>query len=188
MMFIAQLALVSPHCIPEMRRHFINRYMLEQFFETVTYEEVRDAEIKNWYVWQKFMPTVKLAYVPDAVTPPPTDEVRRMQLLSLRLVIFSLQNMLGRTKHRQVLLEEGLLDYVVCMPWFVPPSRPLKRQAQDLVSMLANFPDVDMQPPSLLSIARACLAKAHFGLESATTLSAGEISAKLLPEAQNEAR
>lgn len=177
MMFIAQVALVSPHSIPESRRNIINRYTLEQFFETATYEQIREAEVKNWYVWQTFMPYVKLAYVPDAIRPL-TNELRTMQMLSLKLIIFSLQNMLGRAKHREVLVQENLLDYVVCMPWFVP--QPLKQQAQDLVLMLTNFPDVNMQPPKLLSITRACLAKAYLGLDRAVELSAGEIAAKIL--------
>ena len=114
------------------------------------------------------------------VVEPLTSGLRTMQMLSLRLIIFSLQNMLGRSKHREVLLQECLLDYVVSMPWFVP--HPLKQQAKDLVLMLAAFPEVNMQPPQLLSIAKASLAKTRLGLEKVMKLSAGEVATEMLSE------
>ena len=183
--FIAQLALASPLCITTTKlcSKSVNHFM-SQFLEAATFEQIREAEIKHWYVWQTFMPYVKLAYVPDPTHHQlTTSDLRTTQILSLQLIIFSLQNMLGRPKHREVLVQESLLDYITCMPWFVP--QPLKQQAKDLVAMLANFPDVNMQPPQLLSIAKASLAKScpGLGLEKVVRLSAGEIATELLPEA-----
>ena len=152
---------------------------MSQFLETTTYEQIRDGEVKHWYVWQTFMPYVKLAFIPNSAEPP-TKDLITLQMLSLKLIIFGLQNMLGRSKHREVLLHERLLDYVVCMPWFVPES--LKQQARDLVMMLASFPETNMQPPQLLNISKASLAKGHLGLENVVELSAGEIATKMLPE------
>ena len=175
---MAQLALASPHCIPTSLCKLVNNF-LEGFLDAATFEEIREAEIKHWYVWQTFMPYVKLAYVPHPTKLSP--DLRKMHTLSLKLMIFSLQNMLGRTKHCEVLIQENLLDYVTCMPWFVP--QPLKQQAKELVRMLANFPNVNMQPPQLLSVAKASLAKncPGLGLEKVTRLSAGEIATELLP-------
>lgn len=150
---------------------------MSEFLESTTYDQIRDCEIKHWYVWQTFMPYVKLAFVPN--TTELTNDQRTMQMLSLRLVIFSLQNMLGRSKHREVLLQENLLDYIVSMPWFVPD--PLKQHAKDLVLMLVGFPDVTLQPPQLLSITKASIAKSHLGLEKVVKLSAGEIATEVLP-------
>ena len=179
MIFMAQLALVSPHHIPVTLCKAINHYMSD-FLQTSTYIQTREAEVEHWYVWQTFMPYVKLAFLPETAQPLSND-LRTMQTLSLQLIIFSLQNMLGRAKHREVLLEEGILDYIICMPWFVPQS--LKQQARDLVQMLAIYPELNMQPPALLSITKACIAKAHLGLEKAVELSAGEIATELLPQA-----
>ena len=169
---------MSPQCIPRSVCKIINHHMSD-FLETTTYEQTREAEIEHWYVWQTFMPYVKLAFAPDTVNLL-TSDLQLMQTLSLKLTIYSLQNMLGRAKHREVLLQEGLLDYVVSMPWFVPG--PLKQQARDLVQMLAAYPELNMQPPALLSISKACLAKAHLGLEKVVKLSAGEIATELWPE------
>lgn len=228
-MFIAQLALGSPYWIPSSLCKSINHF-LSQFLRVATYQEIRQAEIDHWYVWQTFMPYIKFAYLPHKATKPlpttshppskpatqpltdsatqplskpatlthhlpapptliqplsdPTTQllpiITTTQKLSLQLMIFSLQNMLGREKHRQVLMEENLLDYITCMPWFVPKS--LQQQAKDLVQMLANSPDVNMQPPKLVNITRACLANncCGLGLENAVRLSAGEIATRLL--------
>ena len=85
-------------------------------------------------------------------------------------------------------MEENLVDYVVCMPWSVPEQ--LKQQACDLVTMLGSFPDMRMQPPQLLNIAKASLAKTfpELGLEGAMKLTAGEIATKLLPDTDNKLR
>jgi hypothetical protein len=173
--FIAQLALVSPSHIPKSLCKSASLYMSE-FLESTTYEQIREAEIEHWYVWQTFMPYVKLAYVPERVHPL-SEDLKTLRRLSLQVVIFGLQNMLGRSKHREVLVQENLLDYVVCMPWFVPP--PLKQQAKGLVLMLTGYSDINMQPPQLLSIAKASVAKAHLGLEKVAKLSAGEIATEV---------
>ena len=180
---MAQLALASPQSIPNSLCKSVNHF-LRGFLDIATYQQIRDAEIKHWYVWQTFIPYVKLAYLPDP--PNLSSDLRSMQALSLKLTIFSLQNMLGRSKHCEVLVEENLLDYITCMPWFVP--EPLKQQAKELVLMLANYPDVNMQPPKLLSIAKASLAKTcpGLGLEKVTRLSAGEIATELLSTNPNE--
>ena len=180
-MFLAQVALVSPHCIPNTLCTPLN-HLMSGFLKTATYEQIREGEVKHWYVWQTFMPYVKLAFVPIA-SGPLSHEMRTLQTLSLELIVFSLQNMLGRPNHRKVLLQENLLDYIVCMPWFVP--EPVKPRVQELVQMLASYPDMNMQPPTLLCGARAILAKAHFGLEKAVALSVGEIVTKILPIVEN---
>ena len=95
--------------------------------------------------------------------------------MSLQLAIFTLQNLLGREDHRQILLKEGLLDFVICMPQYVPPS--LRPQAEELVQMVVSSPDIPEGPPKLLNLVKARLAKMHFGLEEILSLSVGEIMA-----------
>ena len=181
--FVAQLALATPSSIPGSLCKSVNHFLTE-FLATATYEQIRDSEIKHWYVWQTFVPYVKLAYFANPAHHQLSTDIRTMQTLSLRLIIFGLQNMLGREKHREVLVQENLLDYVVCMPWFVP--EPLKQQARDLVAMLASSPDINMQPPRLLSVTKALLAKScpGLGLEKVVKLSAGEIATQLLPNTE----
>ena len=149
---------------------------MENFFQNTTYQKIMEGEVKQWYVWSTFVPYVKLAYIPD--TPQP-EAVRKLQLLSLQTVIFSLQNMLGRENHRQVLKREGLVDYVTCMPFYV--AETLKPRARELVQMLASSGDLQVQAPTLVNLVKAKLAKMCFGLERVLTMSVAELFSKVLP-------
>ena len=167
-----QVSLISPHCIMSDWYGILTEKM-EAFLQANSYEKIRDLEITHHTSSLTFLPYVKLAYVPDA--PPQAQEtaIKRLQLVSLRLAIFSLQNGLGRESQRQTLLKEGLLDFVICMPQYVPPS--LRPQAEELVQMVVSSPDIPEGPPKLLNLVKARLAKMHFGLEQVLSLSVSEI-------------
>ena len=147
---------------------------MENFFLSTTYHTIMEREVKGDSVWSTFVPYVKLAYIPD--TPQP-EAVRKLQLLSLQTVIFSLQNMLGRENHRQVLKREGLVDYVTCMPFYV--AETLKPRARELVQMLASSGDLQVQVPTLVNLVKAKLAKMCFGLEGVLTMSVAELFSKI---------
>ena len=185
LMFFAQVALVSPHCIPS-TLHTPVKHLMSDFLKTAEPEQIREGEVKHWYVWQTFMPYVKLAYLPTTTTTHsrrmlPQDNNTSLQTLSLELIVLSLQNMLGRSNHREVLLLEELLDYVVCLPWFVPEA--VRPRAQELVNALANCSDVSVGPPQLLSISKAVIAQTQtcLGLKEVMELPVGEITKTLLP-------
>ena len=147
---------------------------MELFLQANSYEKIREEEISCGCDCSIFIPYVKLAYVPNAPRAEETS-VGKLQLVSLQLAIFTLQNLLGRENHRQILLKEGLLDFVICMPQYVPPS--LRPQAEELVQMVVSSPDIPEGPPKLLNLVKARLAKMHFGLEEILSLSVGEIMA-----------
>ena len=70
--------------------------------------------------------------------------------------------MLGpNTECLEGLLKEELNDYIICMPGHVPSQ--LHEKARTLVTTLGTH--VQLQPPSLGVLARAKLAKMHFGLD-----------------------
>ena len=149
---------------------------MKEFLTTVTYKTIMEGELKREYVWLTFTPYIKLFHIPD--TPQP-EMMRKLQLLSQETVIFGLQNMLGRENHREVLVREGLLDYVMCLPSYVPDC--LRPRARELVQMLVSCGDLHAQPPRLVSLVKAELAKAHFGLERVVNMSVGEIVSSVLP-------
>ena len=172
-LFLAQLILVSPSVVPSDFYDPVCAHM-ENFFQSTTYQTIMEREVKGDYVWSTFVPYVKLAYIPD--TPQP-EAVRKLQLLSLQTVIFSLQNMLGRENHRQVLKREGLVDYVTCMPFYV--AETFKPRARELVQMLASSGDLQVQAPTLVNLVKAKLAKMCFGLEGVLTMSVAELFSKI---------
>ena len=172
-----QVCLISPHCVmPDWYKDITS--MMESFLQANSFEKMRDTEISHGINSLTLIPHVKLAYVPNA--PPQAEEttIGRLQLASLRLAIFSLQNGLGRECQRQTLLKEGLLDFVICMPQYVPPS--LRPQAEELVQMVVSSPDIPEGPPKLLNLVKARLAKMHFGLEQVLSLSISEIGSDFL--------
>ena len=173
-----QVCLVSPHCLESDQLIYTITKKIELFLQNNTYEKIRDAETNlEDFTCLLFIPYVKLAYIPNAPQAENTS-VGELQLASLRLAIFALQNMLSRGDHRQILLKEGLLDFVICMPQYVPPS--LRPQAEELVQMVVSSPDIPEGPPKLLNLVKARLAKMHFGLEQVFSLSVSEIWAVYL--------
>ena len=167
------MCLISPQCIKSDLYEDITR-KIELFLQATSYEKIREEEINIGYSRLIFIPYVKLAYIPSPLQAGQTS-FRKLQLVSLQLAIFALQNMLSREDHRQILLKEGLLDFVVCMPQYVPPS--LRPQAEELVQMVVSSPDIPEGPPTLLNLVKARLAKMYFGLEQVLSLSVGEIMA-----------
>ena len=145
---------------------------IESFLEANGYEKLRELETSLHYSCSVFIPYVKLAYIQNAPQAEGTS-TGKLQLVSLQFAIFTLQNWLGREDHRQILLKEGLLDFVICMPQYVPPS--LRPQAEELVQMVVSSPDIPEGPPKLLNLVKARLAKMHFGLEQVLSLSVSEI-------------
>ena len=172
-LFLIQVSLISPQCI-DSDCYVSLTGKIESFLQTNSYEKIREAEISFESTCSTLIPFVKLAYIPNA---PQAERslVGKLQLVSLQLAIFSLQNWLGQKIHREILLKEGLLDFVICMPQYVPPS--LRPQAEELVQMVVSSPDIPEGPPKLLNLVKARLAKMHFGLEKILSLSAGEIMA-----------
>ena len=90
-------------------------------------------------------------------------DVNDLLLQCAEVGVISLQNMMLREETRNILEKEEQIDFIVCMPWFLPQdSNPQKRACQ-LVTALGNV--MKLEPPSLLNIARAKLAADTFGLE-----------------------
>ena len=165
---------MSPECISSYSSLIAGE--MTSFLQKTNYELIMRGELKQKYLWSTFMPYVKLAYIPKQSVSRSTESI---QLLSLQLILFALQNMLGRDNHRQILIKEGLLDFVICMPHYVPPS--LRPQAEELVQMVVSSPDIPEGPPKLLNLVKARLAKMHFGLEQVFSLSVSEIVSEVLP-------
>lgn len=154
---------------------------MTDFLNIATYQEVMKEEVKLWYVWSTFVPYIKLIYLKS---PPLTNGTAsqssimdQLHMLSLRIILLALQNMLSRPNHRDVLFREQLEDYVVCMPSYVPES--LKPQAKELVKIVA-LGSCHSQPPKLVNLVKAKLAKVHFGLASVLNRTVGEIINEVL--------
>ena len=155
---------------------------MTDFLKIATYQEVMKGEVEYWYVWSTFVPYVKLIYLkPPLLTSCGTASrsliMDQLYMLSLRTILLALQNMLSRPNHREVLFQEQLEDYVVCMPSYVPVS--LRPQAMELVKIV-RLGSCRSQPPKLVNLVKCKLATVHFGLVSLLNRTVGEIINEVL--------
>lgn len=159
-MFLAQLALCSPHLLPQDSLAPLATRM-EWLLRSTTPRQLMEFEENRRFSWSVFLPYLRLAYAPNVPQTGLDSLLNKLQLLALELVLFWLQNTLGRPGHRETLTEEGLSEYIICLPWFVPEA--LRDSADALVSAFVG--KAPISPPRLSTLARGKLAKMHFGLE-----------------------
>ena len=165
LMITWSMELIRPSLLP-MLQDFI-----KLFFETADHQMIRQQEAKCGLVWPTIFPFVNLSYfpylnpkyIPSCSSSDEHQTIRQLQLLCIEAGVFSLQNMLSGNQVREILIKEELVDYVVCMPWYIPPGSRAQKRAHELVSCLRQT--MQLQPPRLVNMARAKLAALHFGLE-----------------------
>lgn len=157
-LFLAQLILVSPTLLPPILYPRIKDHMVH-FFSNATLDLISSQERKCGFFWSIATPYVRLIYVP--LTRHQDEALCSLQTLSLNTALLTLKCMLANTDSRQCLLKEELVNYIICIPWDV--SLVHRDKAKQIVAILGQY--IQLQPPKLSILAKAKLAKMHFGLE-----------------------
>ncbi|KAL5516368.1 hypothetical protein EMCRGX_G001667 [Ephydatia muelleri] len=178
--------LCKPSLINGLIRSWRNFEMMQNVTKTecthfkylADYKELRKWEDENGYSWKKFLPYLRMAYFPyhakRSVQACGSDPLyRNFQMMCIETGIFSLQLMMSGEKERKIIEEQGLLDYIICLPSVLPKNSSAQKRAKDLVAMLGK--EVHLQPPSLNTMARARLAVTYFGVERALKTPAQEL-------------
>ena len=80
--------------------------------------------------------------------------LKDLYLASLQMGIFLLQRACTTEDTLEILEMEGLIDFIICLPWHV--SEGIKEKAKIAVQLLSK--KRTLQPPSLMNIAKAKLA------------------------------
>jgi len=151
---------------------------LQLFLKAANHRLLHTEEDKNSFFWFTVLPHMMLAYCPPLpaynVTKAlhPRAMARNLHLCCVELGVLSLQIMLQGERHQKVLMEEGLVDFVTCMPWYLPKETAAHARACQLTMSLRP---ILRQPPSLLNIARAKLATTCFGLDCVMKKSVREL-------------
>ena len=166
---MAQIVLVSLPLISDKEKEIDS--FLNKFVQETRPSQLAQIEADFVYLWATFLPYVKLVYLPN--NSPLCRPDTMIQSVALQTIIIALHIMLDREVHRNVLIREGLMDYITCMPWYTTGAA--EQRARALVRMVQQAPDVDLQPPSLLNMAKACVAKNFCGLQTVVHLSVPEI-------------
>ena len=177
-MFYSQLLTSSPQLFSLKQKSTLAQF-ISNFLNEATPKQIRDHEVKNGYKWSTVIPFVKLAYYPrfnrefsmevhrdTASTNAQNNVTVDLNMLAVHCIemgVFSMQNVLHDEEIRDVLVHEGLVDYIVCMSWNVPQESRVQQRAKELVAFLSQH--MQLQPPSLVSVTKARLASLHFGLD-----------------------
>ena len=161
----AQLVLVSPHLIPPLFTDTIVSYM-NQFLTETHPSVITKYDEEQSCVWSTLLPYVKLFYLPESqhhttMILNSHPNFRTLLHASVNMILFFLHSKVGRDYTCEILVKEGLLDYVIALPWYVESE--FQERAKALVYELGSH--VRLQPPRLCSIAQAKLARMYFGLE-----------------------
>jgi len=130
-------------------------------------ELIQEYETSKGYYWATFRSCLECLYEPlDLSEQEMSQEVtslslaRMLQKFSVTMLLQYLQNSLGRRVHTDIIVKESLLDYVIPLPWMLPAR--YKNKAICVVREVAKFTPI--QPPALISLARASIAINKCGL------------------------
>ena len=132
---------------------------MNKFLSETRPDVIRIYEQEQECVWATLLPYVKLFYLPPHLGM--DQQMRDLRCSSERMVLFFLHSKMNRQYSCDILIKEGLVDYVTTLPWHVS----VKSRASAESVMLELGGHMTLQPPRLCSIVQAKLAKMHFGLE-----------------------
>ena len=149
-------------------------HFVSTFLKQVDVLTLSEHEVKSGNFWSVFKPFIRLLYVPNTPLIVTNEHgaclhrrqlVARLQHLSISAALLALHMIILNSedghKSLEVIEREHLIPYIVAAPSHVPVS--LKTQAMDLVGCLGRY--MHIGPPALTDLAKASLAKFHFGLE-----------------------
>lgn len=129
----------------------------------------------NWFGFASIRNLLAMVYYPysnpefSCVLPYYSDRHKKMgRELEQQCIDVGLANLyiaLTCKCQQQMLIREGIVDFITCLPWYLTHDQGSRAyvQAYELVSHLRE--DTQLQPPSLLNIAKAKLAFMHYGLK-----------------------
>ena len=151
--------------------HFLHIFL--QDGDPVTVREQREG-----HTGMKLIPPLSLPYAPLKLTNPcyskaQNDLMIKLKELCVEFGVFFIHFELIGEYERTCLVSQGLVDYVVCLPWLMSAGSKSYERARVVVSYLSE--KMVLQPPSLINIARAKLAKMHFGLRKVLEFSINEL-------------
>ena len=143
---------------------------MEKLLAKIDFKELHKNEKEFGFVWNKYIPHMRVAYLPynsrrcvEACGSDP--QYRALQMMCMEMNILFIQVVLCGERERKMMVKQGLMEYIICLPSVLPKRTSAQQRASDLVSMLGK--EMHLQPPSLNTMARAKLAVTHFGLEKA---------------------
>lgn len=88
---------------------------------------------------------------------------RQLEQRCIEVGVVSLHIALLGEVEKKILVKEGLVDFIICLQWCLPRGSRAYHRACGMIDYLRG--QMQLQPPSLLNLAKARLASMHFGLK-----------------------
>ena len=98
------------------------------------------------------------------------DFVSDLEISAVKCILLHLQVVLSQPEVRVGLGHKDIGEYLVCLPWGLPPS--LKPYAQELVSFVHKFKPLPI--PKLSIMVRSCVARSYLEFDKLQKEKAGE--------------
>lgn len=153
-------------------------HFLENFLQDADHILIKQRLDKYGYICTNLLPAISLPYfslepVNPQYNPRHSAMIIKLRELCLEFGVLAIQYELLGEYEKTDLVQNGLLDFVVCLPWVVPAGTKAYSRARAVLLYLNER--MLLQPPSLINLARAKLAKMYFGLKRTLTLSVHEL-------------
>ena len=157
---ISQLALTKAALLPEKLSSQVE-FFLTRFLRNVDCSLLRKwIEKSRGMSWPDIFPTVRLVYSPLCRA-----SLCPIDRLCLEAGVCSLHIILSTDVEIQTLIKQGLLDYLICLPWHISEGLEARKRAKLLLEKVSSH--MPLQPPSLNNIVRSKLAATCCGLTKA---------------------
>ena len=170
------------------RQTFTSQYLpvadlMKIFLDEYNYSEIRTHEDEVGFEWSNYLPYLRVTCFPydsrKSVLACGSDpRYRALQMMCVETCVLSLHVNMCKEKDRKAIVEQGLMDYVICLPSVLPAKSRAQQRAKDLVAMLGK--EMNLQPPSLNTMTRARLAVTHFGLDKVLKTPCQELLSEVL--------
>ena len=179
---LAHVGLGSPHLLYSIPNHLLQQILnlMSEVLEGASPAEIRQYDSA---VWSTFLPYLQYLYKSSIITeensePESNNVETKLYISCCDVLLHGLETTLGKDSHLEVLLQEGLLDYTMCLPAVLPVE--CQPRARSLVNELSKHRQ--LQPPSLCTSAKAHIAKTFCGLQPVMEMnSIGEFLYKYFP-------
>lgn len=161
------LALFSPQIFTHQEKYLIAE-KLTQFNANATPTELSAIENEWDTSWEIMAPYVGALYQFN-------ESSLGLNNVCKETVLLALETMIVREYQRTVLARDGLIDYLLCLPWYVVQER-----VKNVVGIIQQAPDINHRPLSLLNMSKAAVAVYYrCGLDDVMRLSVPELAHKL---------
>ena len=168
-MALAQIGIGSPVLYSSIPLHLQQQIidLMLDLLETSSPSEICHYEEKVGMAWITFLPYMQLLFKPSMNNQyhvefnNAEDQKQDIPIHCYNVLLYGMENALGRRYQFDFLLKEGLLDYTMCLPAVLPGE--CQPRARSLVNELGKHRQ--LQPPSLCTLAKAHIAKTFCGLQ-----------------------